>query len=175
MSQTATSERIVTMHGRPLELVGGVLNVGDKAPDFVVVDNDLKEVHFNDIQGKVFILSSVPSLDTPVCDLETRRFNEEAAKLGPGVKVLTISMDLPFAQKRWCAAAGIRNVQTLSDYRHADFGSAYGVMIKGLRLEARCVFVLDSNRKITYIQLVPEIASEPNYDSVLEAVRKLTR
>ena len=175
MSQTATSERTVTMRGQPLELVGTPQKVGDKAPNFLVVDNDLKEVNFYDIPGKVFVISSVPSLDTRVCDIETRRFNEEAAKLGADVKILTISMDLPFAQKRWCGAANIKNVQTLSDYRHASFGSAYGVMIKDLRLEARCVFVIDANRKITYIQLVPEVSSEPNYDSVLEAVRNANR
>ena len=175
MTQTSTAERTVTMRGQPMELVGTQQKVGDKAPDFVVVDNDLKELHFRDIPGKVFVISSVPSLDTRVCDIETRRFNEEAANLGPDVKVLTISMDLPFAQKRWCGAANIKNVQTLSDYRHASFGSAYGVMIKDLRLEARCVFVIDANRKITYIQLVPEVSSEPNYDSVLEAVRNANR
>lgn len=170
---TATSDRIVTMHGQPLELVGTLPKVGDKAPNFTVVDNDLKEVRFYDMPGKAFILSAVPSLDTPVCDRETRRFNEEAGKLGPNVKVLTISMDLPFAQKRWCAGAGIANVQTLSDYRNGDFGSTYGVMIKGLRLAARCVFVLDANRKVVHVQLVPEISSEPDYDAVLEAVKKL--
>ncbi len=175
MAQTATSERTVTMRGQPMELVGTQLKVGDKAPDFVVVDNDLKEAHFRDIPGKVFVISSVPSLDTRVCDIETRRFNEEAARLGPDVKVLTISMDLPFAQKRWCGAANVKNVQTLSDYRHASFGSAYGVMLKDLRLLARCVFVIDAHRKITHIQLVTEISSEPNYDSVLEAVRVASR
>jgi thiol peroxidase len=171
MAQTAASERTVTMRGQPMELVGTPQKVGDKAPNFVVVDNDLKETNFYDIPGKAFVILSVPSLDTRVCDIETRRFNEEAAKLGADVKVLAISMDLPFAQKRWCAGANIKNVQTLSDYRYASFGSAYGVLIKDLRLHARCVFVLDANRKFTYIQLVPEVSSEPNYDSVLEAVR----
>jgi thiol peroxidase len=175
MSQAATvAARTVTMHGQPVELVGTPLKVGDKAPDFVVVNNDFKEVRFYDLKAKVFVLSAVPSLDTPVCDRETHRFNVEAGKLPSDVKVLTISMDLPFAQKRWCAAAGVANVQTVSDYRYASFGSAYGVLIKDARLEARCVFVVDSNRKITSIQLVPEVASEPDYDQVLQAVRKLT-
>jgi thiol peroxidase len=161
------------MKGRLLELAGAAIGVGDKAPDFVAVDNDLKEVHFADMQARVFVLSSVPSLDTAVCSVETHRFNEEAGKLGPDVKVLTISMDLPFAQKRWCAAGNIQNLQTLSDYRYGAFGSAYGVMIKDLRLEARCVFVVGPNRKITYMQLVPELATEPDYDKVLAAVRAL--
>ena len=175
MSQTATSERTVTMRGQPMELVGTQQKVGDKAPNFVVVDNDLKETNFYDIPGKVFVILSVPSLDTRVCDIETRRFNEEAGKLGADVKVLTISMDLPFAQKRWCGAANIKNVQTFSDYRYASFGSAYGVMIKNLRLHARCVFVLDANRKFTYIELVPEVSSEPNYDSALDAIRSAAK
>jgi thiol peroxidase len=117
----------------------------------------------------------VPSLDTPVCDLETRRFNQEAATLGPGVAVLTLSMDLPFAQKRWCGAAGVDKVTTLSDHRDASFGTAYGTLIKELRLLARCVFVVDKDGILRYIQLVKEIAQEPDYAAVLEAVRKLTK
>jgi thioredoxin-dependent peroxiredoxin len=174
MAVASTMPRTVTMHGKPLELTGNEIKVGAKAPDFIAVDNDLHEVHFSDIQARVIILSSVPSLDTSVCDRETHRFNEEAGKLGSGVKIVTISMDLPFAQKRWCAAGSVRNLQTLSDYRYAAFGSAYGVLIKDLRLEARCVFVIDTGRKVAYMQLVPEIASEPNYDEVLQAARKLT-
>lgn len=164
---------IVTMKGNPITLMGTELQVGDKAPDFVAIDNDLNPVSFDSFRGKVCIVSSVPSLDTPVCDMETRRFNDEAGRLGDNVEILTISMDLPFAQKRWCGAAGVDRVQTLSDHRDAAFGQAYGVLIKGFRLLARAVFVVDKEGTIRYIELVKEIASEPDYDSVLTAVKEL--
>ena len=164
---------IVTMKGNPITLMGTELQVGDKAPDFVAIDNDLNPVSFDSFRGKVCIVSSVPSLDTPVCDMETRRFNDEAGRLGDDVEILTISMDLPFAQKRWCGAAGVDRVQTLSDHRDAAFGQAYGVLIKGLRLLARAVFVVDKEGTIRYMELVKEIASEPDYDSILTAVKEL--
>ena len=164
---------IVTMKGNPITLMGTEIHVGDKAPDFVAIDNDLNPVSFDSFRGKVCIVSSVPSLDTPVCDMETRRFNDEAGRLGDDVEILTISMDLPFAQKRWCGAAGVDRVQTLSDHRDAAFGQAYGVLIKGLRLLARAVFVVDKEGTIRYMELVKEIASEPDYDSVLTAVKEL--
>ncbi|MDH3555211.1 MAG: thiol peroxidase [Deltaproteobacteria bacterium] len=164
---------IVTMKGNPITLMGTEPQVGDKAPDFVAIDNDLNPVSFDSFRGKVCIVSSVPSLDTPVCDMETRRFNDEAGRLGDDVEILTISMDLPFAQKRWCGAAGVDRVQTLSDHRDAAFGQAYGVLIKGLRLLARAVFVVDKEGTIRYMELVKEIASEPDYDSVLTAVKEL--
>ncbi|MEE9529950.1 MAG: thiol peroxidase [Syntrophobacteria bacterium] len=164
---------IVTMKGNPITLMGTELQVGDKAPDFVAIDNDLNPVSFDSFRGKVCIVSSVPSLDTPVCDMETRRFNDEAGRLGDNVEILTISVDLPFAQKRWCGAAGVDKVQTLSDHRDAAFGQAYGVLIKGFRLLARAVFVVDKEGTIRYIELVKEIASEPDYDSVLTAVKEL--
>ncbi|MDH3951459.1 MAG: thiol peroxidase [Syntrophobacteria bacterium] len=164
---------IVTMKGNPITLMGTEPQVGDKAPDFVAIDNDLNPVSFDSFRGKVCIVSSVPSLDTPVCDMETRRFNDEAGRLGDDVEILTISMDLPFAQKRWCGAAGVDRVQTLSDHRDAAFGQAYGVLIKGLRLLARAVFVVDKEGTIRYKELVKEIASEPDYDSVLTAVKEL--
>ena len=164
---------LVTMKGNPITLMGTELQVGDQAPDFVAIDNDLNPVSFDSFRGKVCIISSVPSLDTPVCDMETRRFNDEAGRLGDDVEILTISMDLPFAQKRWCGAAGVDKVQTLSDHRDAAFGQAYGVLIKGLRLLARAVFVVDKEGTIRYIELVKEIASEPDYDSVLTAVKDL--
>jgi thiol peroxidase len=166
-------DSIVTMKGNPITLMGTEPQVGDKAPDFVAIDNDLNPVSFDSFRGKVCIVSSVPSLDTPVCDMETRRFNDEAGRLGDDVEILTISMDLPFAQKRWCGAAGVDKVQTLSDHRDAAFGQAYGVLIKGLRLLARAVFVVDKEGTIRYIELVEEIASEPDYDSVLTAVKDL--
>jgi thiol peroxidase len=164
---------LVTMKGNPITLMGNELQVGDKAPDFVAIDNDLTPVSFDSFRGKVCIISSVPSLDTPVCDMETRRFNDEAGRLGDEVEILTISMDLPFAQKRWCGAAGVDRVQTLSDHRDAAFGQAYGVLIKDLRLLARAVFVVDKEGSIRHIELVKEIASEPDYDSVLTAVKEL--
>ena len=164
---------LVTMKGNPITLMGAELQVGDRAPDFVATDNDLHSVSFDSFRGKICILSSVPSLDTPVCDMETRRFNDEAGRLGDNVEIITISMDLPFAQKRWCGAAGVDKVQTLSDHRDAAFGQAYGVLIKGLRLLARAVFVVDKEGTIRYTELVNEIASEPDYDSVLKAVKEL--
>ena len=164
---------LVTMKGNPVTLIGPELKVGDKAPDFIVVGNDLSQVSLESFRGKVCIISSVPSLDTPVCDMETRRFNSEASRLGDDVVVLTISMDLPFAQKRWCGAAGVDRVVTLSDHRDGSFGRAYGVLIKDLRLLARAVFVMDKEGRIKYLELVKEIASEPDYEAVLAAVAKL--
>lgn len=164
---------MVTMRGNPLTLVGGPVNVGEKAPDFKVLANDLSPVSLADYQGKVCLISSVPSLDTPVCEASTRRFNEEAAKLGTDVAVLTLSMDLPFAQKRWCAANGIKEVETLSDYRDASFGTAYGLLIKELRLLARAVLVVDREGIVRYEQIVPEIAEEPDYEAVLAAARQV--
>jgi thiol peroxidase len=164
---------IITMKGNALTLVGTAIRKGDSAPDVRLLDNDLNPVDLSSYREKVLILSSVPSLDTPVCDMETRRFNEEAGKLGEDVEILTISMDLPFAQKRWCGAAGVDRVKTLSDHREAAFGEAYGVLIKELRLLARAVFVVDRNGAVQYVQLVKDIAEEPDYEAVLEAVKGL--
>ena len=164
---------IITMKGNPLTLVGKELMVGDPAPDFEVLDNDLTPVRLSSFKGNICVVCSVPSLDTPVCDMETRRFNEEAGKLGSDVRILTISMDLPFAQKRWCGAAGVDKVITLSDHRDASFGTDYGVLIKELRLLARAVFVLDREGTIRYIQTVDEVTNEPDYDAVLDAVNQL--
>ncbi len=164
---------LVTMRGNPLTLIGNSLKVGDKAPDFEVTGNDMKPAGLSSFQGKVCVISSVPSLDTPVCDMETRRFNTEAAMLGNDVVILTISMDLPFAQKRWCGAAGVDKVITLSDYKTASFGAAYGVLIKELRLLARAVFVIDRKGIVQYIQVVKEIADEPDYSAVIKAVKGL--
>ena len=161
------------MRGNPLTLVGSELNIGDTAPDIEVLDNDLNPVKLSNYKGKVCIVSTVPSLDTPVCDMETRRFNQEAANLGDDIVILTISTDLPFAQKRWCGAAGVEKVVTLSDHRDAAFGNAYGVLIKELRLLARTVFVVDKEGVVRYVQLVKEIAEEPDYDAVIAAAREL--
>lgn len=164
---------LVTIKGSPVTLLGQEVKAGQKAPGFTVVDNELQPYVFDGGQGKTTIITSVPSLDTPVCDMETRRFNQEASSLGGSVQVLTISMDLPFAQKRWCAAAGIENVKTLSDHREASFGTAYGVLIKDIRLLARSVFVVDSQGVIRYIELVPEVGTEPDYKAVLQVIKEL--
>ena len=158
-----------TMRGKPLTVVGPELKAGDKAPEFEVVSDSLQPVTLGSTGQAVRIFSVVPSLDTPVCDAQTKRFNEEAAKL-PGVEIYTISMDLPFAQKRWCGAVGASAVKTLSDYR-GNFGETYGVLIKGLNLLARCIFVINEEGKVTYTQLVKEVAQEPNYEDVLKALK----
>jgi thioredoxin-dependent peroxiredoxin len=163
----------ITMKGNPLTLVGPQISVGDSAPDVEVLDNDLNPVKLSSFKEKVCVLSIVPSLDTPVCDLQTRRFNDEAGKLGDDVAILTISMDLPFAQKRWCGAAGADKVVTFSDHRDAAFGEAYGVLIKELRLLARAIFVVDKQGTVQYRQLVKEVTEEPDYDAALDAVKKL--
>ncbi len=163
---------IITSRGNPLTLLGKEIKIGDQAPDFQVLNNDLKPVSLSTYAGKTILISSVPSLDTSVCDMETRRFNEEAGKLGDDVIILTISMDLPFAQKRWCGAAGVDRVITLSDHREADFGKNYGVLIKELRLLARAVFLLDKENVVRYIEIVPDVSSEPNYEAAIEAIKQ---
>lgn len=167
-------KRTVTMQGRPMALTGNEIKVGMPAPDFKVIDNDMLPMKFSRTYGgKLAVISAVPSLDTPVCDLETRRFNKEAEALGPDIGVLTISMDLPFAQKRWCGAAGVKAVRTFSDYQKAEFGKAWGVLLKDLRLLARAVFIVDKDGIVKYAQVVPEVASEPNYEEILNALRAL--
>jgi len=161
------------MKGNPLTLAGNEVKVGDAAPEVILLDNALSQVKLSAFREKNCVLVSVPSLDTPVCDMESRRFNEEASRLGTDVAILIISMDLPFAQKRWCGAAGVTKVQTLSDHREASFGNAFGVLIKELRLLARAVFVVDKKGVIKYIQLVKEVTQEPNYQEVLDALKKL--
>lgn len=171
MSEERTG--IITFKGNPMTLIGPDLKVGDKAPDFSVVDNGLAPVTLASSSGKVRIISAVPSLDTPVCDTETRRFNQEAANLPGDVALLTISLDLPFAQKRWCGAAGIDRVTTLSDYQTRSFGKNYGVLIKELMLLSRTIFVIDAKDIIRYIQRVPEVTNEPDYAAVIAAAKAL--
>lgn len=164
---------ITAFKGNPVTLLGPALDVGDRAPDFRMVDTDLAPVTLADFRGKIKIISAVPSLDTPVCDMETRRFNKEAAQLPESIVVLTVSLDLPFAQKRWCGAAGIDRVKTLSDYQDRSFALAYGVLLKELKLLSRSIFVVDGADTIRYIQHVPEITTEPDYDAVLGAAKRL--
>ncbi len=163
---------IITMKGNPLTLIGNEVKVGDNAPDFIALDNNLAPIRLSSFKGKSCVLASVPSLDTPVCDMETRKFNEEAGRLGVDVVFLTISMDLPFAQRRWCGASGVTKVQTLSDHRDASFGTSYGVLIKELRLLARAVFVVDQEGIIQHAQLVKEVSKEPDYGAVLATLKK---
>lgn len=160
----------ITFKGNPVTLIGPDITPGDKAPDFTVLANDLTPVTLADSKGQVRLISVVPSLDTGVCDAQTRRFNEEAANL-PNVQIITISVDLPFAQKRWCGAAGIDKVQTLSDHRELSFGKAYGVAIEELRLLARAIFVVDSNDTVTYVEYVSESTDHPNYEAAMEAAK----
>ena len=172
-----TKERtgVVTFKGGPLTLIGPEIRAGDQAPEFQVLANDLSPVKLSDANGTVRILSVVPSLDTPVCDVQTRRFNEEAARLPSGLEIWTISMDLPFAQRRWCGSAGIERVKTLSDHRDASFGHAYGCLVKELRLLTRAIFVVDQQGTVRYAEYVREVTTHPNYDAALAAVRSLVK
>ncbi len=163
----------VTFLGNPLTLTGEPVSVGQKAPDFTALRADLSPFSLSGEAGKVVVINSVPSLDTPVCAAQARRFNQEAAGLGPDVKVVVVSMDLPFAQKRFCATEGIANLETVSDHREAAFGQAYGLLVKELRLDARAVLVVDREGVLRYQQLVGEISHEPDYDAALAAVRSL--
>jgi len=162
----------VTMRGNPMTLVGPELKAGQKAPAFTAVGKGLAPVTLDQFKGKVKIIAAIPSIDTPVCDAETRRFNEEASKLPGDVQILTISMDLPFAQARWCGAAGVDKVTTISDWRAAEFGQKYGALIKELHLLARAVFVIDKNDNVVYSEYVKEVANQPNFEAALDAARK---
>lgn len=163
----------VTFKGNPLTLVGKSLKAGDTAPDFTALDNTLKETGLKDFEGKIKVISVTPSLDTPVCDAQARKFNEEAAGLGAGAAVVNISMDLPFAAGRFCSTAGVGSVSTLSDHRDASFGTAYGVLVKELRLLARAVFVIGADNVIKYAEVVPEMTDQVDFDRALSAAREL--
>ncbi len=169
----AERKGLITFKGNPLTLVGNEVKIGQPAPDFVAIDNNLSAVKFSSYLDKACIISSVVSLDTPVCDLQTKKFNQEASGLGPNVVILTLSMDLPFAQKRWCGAAGVDKLQTLSDHRDASFGTSYGVLIKELRLLARAIFLVDRKGVLQYKEVVKEVTSEPDYRAVLTELKKL--
>lgn len=171
-----TTERkgVVTFKGGPMTLLGPAIKVGDKAPDFSGLGAGLSAVNLASSKGKVRLFSVVPSLDTPVCSIQTKKFNEAAAKLPASVQVYTVSCDLPFAQGRFCGAEKIDKIPNISDHRDTSFGLAYGVLIKELRLLARSIFVVDKNDTVAYVEIVPEIASEPNYDKAIEAVKKVS-
>lgn len=171
MSQERTG--VAAFKGSPLTLIGPQLNVGDKAPNFSLSKSLVEAVSLQDYAGKVKLISVVPSIDTGVCDAQTRRFNEEAATLGDGVAVITVSADLPFAQSRWCGAAGVDQVTMLSDYKDNNFGVAYGVFIKEFALDMRSIFVIDQNDVITYVEYLSEMTEHPNYEQAIAAVKAL--
>jgi len=173
MSDNQEREGAVLFKGKPATLLGPEIKVGDAAPDFQVVDNGLQPVTLASSAGKVRLITVVPSLDTPVCDAMTRHFNQDAANLPDSVVVCTISVDLPFAQKRWCGNAGIDKVQTLSDYQERSFGLQYGLLLKDLKLLARAVYVIDQNDRVAYVEVCSEVTAEPDYVAALEAVKRL--
>ena len=164
---------VVTFSGNPIALLGKEVKVGDKAPAFTLLDNGLGEKTLADYAGKVKVISVVPSLDTGVCDAQTRWFNQNVSKLGENVVVLTVSVDLPFAQKRWCGAAGIDQVETLSDHRDLSFGENYGFILEGLRLLARGIVVIDKDDVVRYVEYVPEVTSAVNFDAAEAATKEL--
>ncbi len=162
---------LITFKGNPLTLEGHGVQIGDIAPDFTVIDGELKPLRLSDFSNTIVIISSVPSLDTPVCEIQTKKFNEEAAKLN--AKIITISMDLPFAQNRFCKSFNIGNIKIASDYKGHDFSSKYGLIIKELGLTARSVIIINKDNRVAYIQVVKEVTSEPNYEEVITEAKKL--
>ncbi len=162
-------KNMITFKGNPLTLTGNEVKIGDMAPDFTVVDNDLKPVKLSDFRGKTVVISSVPSLDTPVCEIQTKKFNQEAGSTN--AVILTISMDLPFAQKRFCGAHSISAVKVVSDYKDRDFANKFGLYIKELGLLSRAVIIIDKNGKIAYQEIVKEVTQEPNYKAALDTVK----
>ena len=164
---------VITIEGNPLTLSGEEVKKGQKAVDFTVLDGGLKEITLSDLEGKIKLIASVPSLDTPICDLQIKRFNEEASKLSEDIVVIFLSMDLPFAQKRFCQAYDIKKVKTYSDHKDADFGEKFGVLIKELRLLSRAIFVLNKDNEVTYVEYVKEITTHPDYTAALKALQEL--
>lgn len=169
----SSSNSKITFKGEVLEIIGKALNVGQALPSVKLTANDMSDSGLEQYKGKVRIILSVPSLDTPVCSAETLKFNEEASKISDNLKVIVVSRDLPFAQKRWCGTEGISSVVTLSDYKYQGFGEAFGVLIQSWGLLARAVFVVDQNSVVRYVEYVPEVSSEPNYALALESAKKL--
>jgi thioredoxin-dependent peroxiredoxin len=168
-----SQERQATLKGNPITLVGPELKAGDAAPAFTLNKNLIDTSSLKDFAGKVKLISVVPSIDTGVCDAQTRRFNEEASKLGDNVVIITVSADLPMAQARWCAAAGVERVVLLSDYKENSFGKSYGVFIKELHLDMRSIFVVDTNDKITYVEVLKEMTEHPDYEAAISATKQL--
>ena len=169
----ADTNQNITFKGEPTPVGGSVVKVGDAAPEVTLTANDLSDLSLDSFKGNVVIVSSVPSLDTPVCQVQTKRFNEEVTKLSDEVKVLTVSSDLPFAQKRWCGAEGVENVVTASDYKYRTFRDAYGVSWEGPALLARAVFVVDKEGKVAHVEYADDITAEPNYEAVVSKVQEL--
>ncbi len=167
----ATSNSAITFKGQPIEVTGNELKVGDSLPDFVLIGTDMADITVNSFPNKVLVISSIPSVDTPICSIQTKRFNQEVDALGDSAVVLTVSRDLPFAQKRWCGAEGVERVVCASDYKHRVFGEAFGVEMPSLGILARAIFVADPSGKITYIEYVDEIGQEPDYDAALAAAK----
>jgi thiol peroxidase len=165
------SKRTVMIKGKPFTLIGPEIKVGQKAPDFKMLTIDSTNVDLSQSKGKVRLLSVVHSLDTDVCDLQTQRFEQEAAKF-KDVVIYAVSMDLPFAQARYCGAHNIKNLKTLSDHREASFGHAYGVLIEELRLLSRAIFIIDQNDIVQYVEYVPEVTQHPDYNKAIEALKK---
>ncbi|MDD5644747.1 MAG: thiol peroxidase [bacterium] len=165
----------ITVNGNPVTLAGDIIQAGRQAPDFKVLDGDLNEVALYGFKNKVKLIASVPSLDTPICDLQIKRFNDEASKLSKDLIIIFVSMDLPFAQKRFCHENGIKAVKTFSDHRYADFGIKYGVLIKEMRLLARAVFIIDRNNVIKYTEYVKELANHPDYERILNALKGILK
>src|SRR4051812_23326857 len=161
----------VTFKGKPMTLAGNPVVVGQQAPDFKMVDTTLSAVTLDSLKGKPTFISVVPSLDTPVCQIQTKKFNQELAALGDKINALTVSLDLPFAMKRFCGAEGVTNLKSASDYQDRSFGQNWGMLIEELKLLARGVFVLDANGKVLYAEQVKEVAEEPNYDAALKALK----
>lgn len=173
IDQLPQKKGLVSAKGNPLTLLGPELKVGDTAPEFQVVDNNLNPVKLSDFKGKVVLLSVTPSVDTGICDLQAKRFNKMATEVSGDVVILNISVDLPFALARWCGATGSDKIKTLSDYQDWNFGLQYGLLIKETRLLARSVWIIDKKGVIQYIQMVPELPTEPNYEDAFQALKKV--
>ncbi len=172
-STTSGTTRTTTLKGNPIELEGPELHVGDTAPDFEAVDSSLKQVNLENTGHGVRIFSVIPSLDTPVCDAQTKRFEEATAAL-PDVEIYTVSMDLPFAQKRWCGNFGVKNITMLSDHKTGSFGKHYGTLIRDLRIESRAIFVVDGKNTIRHVEYVPEVGEHPNYEAALAVAKEIS-
>ena len=170
MQDSNDSGRVTILRGNPVHLAGPELKPGDSAPDFEAVDGNLQQINLEKTGRGVRIFSVVPSLDTPVCDAQTKRLEEEAGKM-PDVKIYTISMDLPFAQKRWCGNFGVNKVEMISDHKTGSFGEHYGTLIPDLRIESRAVFVIDGDNKVRHVEYVKEVSSHPDYDAALKAAK----